>query len=80
MAETKAWTAYFDSDERVIRTRPFCISDAMKCEILGISKTKEDAVREVRRRMKERARLFRLLAATLDAVADAGGSCDDDER
>lgn len=78
MAETEAWTAYFDNDERVIRTRPFRISDAVKGEILGISKNKEDAVREVRRRMKERARLLRLLAATLDAVADAGGSYDDE--
>jgi len=77
MVETEAWTAYFDNDKRVIRTRPFRMGDAVKGEILGINKTKEDAVREVRRRMKERARLLRLLAATLDGVADAGGSYDD---
>lgn len=78
MAEREAWTAYFDNDERVIRTRPFRISDAVKGEILGISKTKEDAVGEVRRRMKERARVLRVIAATLDGVAEAGGSYDDE--
>lgn len=77
MAEKEAWTAYFDNAERVIRTRPFRICDAVKSEIIGISTNKEDAVREVRRRMKERARVLRVIAATLDAVADAGGSYDD---
>ncbi len=76
MAETEARTAYYDNDERVIRTRPFRICDTVKDEILGISKNKEDAVREVRRRMKERARVLRVMASTLDDVADAGRSYD----
>lgn len=79
MAEKEAWTAYFDIDERVIRTRPFRVGDALKGEILGISTNKDAAVREVRKQMKERARLLRLVAATLDGVAEAGGSYDETE-